>query len=402
MTRISSAAVHNSAVATMMAQTSALTKLQNQIALGKRVNTPADDPVASVHIMELQRTLKETEQYGTNSDMANNRLNMEEDALGSINTALTRVKELALQANNAPVDDASRKQIATEVRARLSELIDISNLKDGNGEYLFGGFSTQSQPFSQTGSSVTYTGDQGSRLLQVGPTQKVADSDSGYKVFMDIAEGNGTFVAGAPATNTGTASIGEGTVTDLSQWVPDDYIITFDNAAGHYQVFDSGTPPTAVSSGTYTEGSSISFNGVKLNVTGMPANGDSLTVSRSRTEDVFSTLNKMINALDAAPTTDAGRAKFNSDMAQVLQQLDQTQEHLSGVRASVGARMSTLDNATDLRENQKVELQRATSDLRDLDYPSAITKMNQQLTGLQAAQASYSRISQLSLFDYLR
>ena len=402
MTRISSAAVHNSAVATMMAQTSALTKLQNQIALGKRVNTPADDPVASVHIMELQRTLKETEQYGTNSDMANNRLNMEEDALGSINTALTRVKELALQANNAPVDDASRKQIATEVRARLSELIDISNLKDGNGEYLFGGFSTQSQPFSQTGSSVTYTGDQGSRLLQVGPTQKVADSDSGYKVFMDIAEGNGTFVAGAPATNTGTASIGEGTVTDLSQWVPDDYTITFDNAAGHYQVFDSGAPPTAVSSGTYTEGSSISFNGVKLNVTGMPANGDSLTVSRSRTEDVFSTLNKMINALDAAPTTDAGRAKFNSDMAQVLQQLDQTQEHLSGVRASVGARMSTLDNATDLRENQKVELQRATSDLRDLDYPSAITKMNQQLTGLQAAQASYSRISQLSLFDYLR
>jgi flagellar hook-associated protein 3 FlgL len=43
-----------------------------------------------------------------------------------------------------------------------------------------------------------------------------------------------------------------------------------------------------------------------------------------------------------------------------------------------------------------------TSDLRDLDYASAITKMNQQLVGLQAAQQSYARISQLSLFDYLR
>jgi len=47
-------------------------------------------------------------------------------------------------------------------------------------------------------------------------------------------------------------------------------------------------------------------------------------------------------------------------------------------------------------------LQSMTSDLQDLDYAQAITKMNQQLTGLQAAQASYARISQLSLFDYLR
>ena len=52
--------------------------------------------------------------------------------------------------------------------------------------------------------------------------------------------------------------------------------------------------------------------------------------------------------------------------------------------------------------DRKVELETTTSQLRDLDYAEAVSRMNQQLVGLQAAQASYSKIAQLSLFDYLR
>ena len=63
--------------------------------------------------------------------------------------------------------------------------------------------------------------------------------------------------------------------------------------------------------------------------------------------------------------------------------------------------MSSLENAANAREDQVVELERMRSDLRDLDYAEAVTKMNQQLVALQAAQMSYSRISQLSLFNYL-
>jgi len=71
------------------------------------------------------------------------------------------------------------------------------------------------------------------------------------------------------------------------------------------------------------------------------------------------------------------------------------------VRAEVGTRLSSLENAANAREDQVVELERMRSDLRDLDYAEAVTKMNQQLVALQAAQMSYSRISQLSLFNYL-
>jgi flagellar hook-associated protein 3 FlgL len=399
--RMSTAGLHHNALTSMLAQQATLSKTQNQVATGKRVQTPADDPVAAVHIMELQRSLQETEQFGRNADRAANRLTLEEQALAEVNTLLQRVHEQALQANNSTIDAAGRRLIATEVRGRLEELIGIANGRDAGGEYLFAGYATLTQPFAQTGSAVAYFGDQGSRQLQISPTQRVSDSNSGFEVFMNVTEGNGVFVMDAAGGNTGTGVIGGGSVADLSQWVPDDYTLRFTSATGNYEIVDSAA--NVITTGVYTQNGTISFRGINVNMTGMPANADSFSISRSRTEDIFSTINDLVGALESSNTeTQAGRAQFNTDMARLLQQLDQTQDHLLNVRAQVGTRLSSLDAAEAAREDRKVELQAMTSELRDLDYAEAISRMNQQLMGLEAAQASYSRISQLSLFDYLR
>ena len=401
--RISTQGMHNSALSKMLAQQSTLSKTQNQIATGKRVGTPADDPAAAVHILELKRALNETEQFGKNADMAMNRLTLEEQALSDVGTLLQTVYEKALQGNNGSVDAAGRRMIATEIRGRIQELMDIANRKDAGGEYLFSGYATQTQPFAQSGSSVSYQGDQGSRLLQVGPTQRVADSHSGNEVFMMVPEGNGVFVSDAGSTNAGTGVIGGGSVVNLAQWVPDDYTIRFTSATGDYEIIDSATPvPNVVTTGTYVENSAIAFRGVSVNMTGMPAQNDTFTVSRSRTEDIFSTLNDLVTTLESGYSGDAGRAQFNTDIAKALEQLNQTSDHFLDVRAQVGTRLASLDAAESSRESHKVELERMRSDLEDLDYADAITRMNQQMVGLQAAQASYARISQLSLFDYLR
>jgi flagellar hook-associated protein 3 FlgL len=71
------------------------------------------------------------------------------------------------------------------------------------------------------------------------------------------------------------------------------------------------------------------------------------------------------------------------------------------VRAEVGARLASLDGTTQLHDQFSVELQTNLSNLQDVDYAEAISRMNRQLLGLQAAQQSYSQISQLSLFKYL-
>lgn len=397
--RISTAGIHHAALNALLGQQSVLSRTQQQIASGKRVQTPADDPVAAVHILELQRALAESDQFTLNADMAKNRLTLEEQALADANTLITRVREQTVQGNNGSVDPASRRMLATEVRSRLKELVDIANRRDANGEFLFSGYASMTQPFAQSGTTIGYYGDQGNRALQIGQDQRIVDGHSGSDVFMAVTEGNGTFVTTATGGNAGSGVIAGGTLVDPTQWVAGDYSLRFTSATGDYEIVQGAT---VVATGTYTENSAISFNGANINMTGMPAQNDSFSIARSRSEDMFTTLSNLATALESSTQTPAERARFNSDMATILQQLDQVGDHLLGVRAEVGTRLSAIDNAQDALADRKVELETTTSQLRDLDYAEAVSRMNQQLVGLQAAQASYSRISQLSLFDYLR
>lgn len=387
----------------MMEQQSALAKLQNQVALGYRVSTPADDPIAAVHILELQRAQSESEQFAKNSTLAKNRLSLEEQAMIDVGNVLTRVRELLVQAGNVgTLSDNDRASIATELAARLDELQDVANRQDGNGEYLFSGYSTKTQPFSGgDGTPISYVADQGSRQLAISTTQRVADSHNGFDVFVNIAEGNGTFATAVNMGNTGSGAIDVGSVVDRASWVPDDYTITF-TAPNTYEITDSAAPPNVVATGTYTPGAAIQFNGVSVQVTGTPALGDTFTVNRSRNEDIFKTIGDVVSILRQPAGNAVANAKLASTLQGSLQQLDQATDHFLGVRAEIGVRLGTLDSTDASREATDIDIASSLSDLRDLDYAQALTKMNQQLVGLQAAQLSYTKISGLSLFNYLR
>lgn len=402
--RLSTQAYYNNSISLMLQQQVDLSKIQNQVASGKRVNTPADDPIAAAHILELERSKLENGQYDKNSALARNRLNLEEQAMADTGDLLTRVRTLVVQASStATLTDNDRRSIATELASRLEQLQDIANRKDGAGEYLFAGFSTLTQPFSGAGSgTVTYAGDQGARLLQVSATQRIADSHSGFDVFMNIPSGNGTFDIKANPANAGGGIIDTGSVVDPSQWQPRDYTLSFTSATA-WTVTDDATPtPNVVASGAYTAGSPISFNGVQVTVKGSPAAGDSFSINRSASESVFQTLQGIVSALNQPAGAEAANAKLESALAGALQQLDQTSDHFLGLRAEIGARLGSLDAADSARADQAIDTDSALSDLQDLDYASALARMNQQLVGLQAAQLSYSKISQLSLFNYLR
>lgn len=401
--RLSTQAFHSNAVAAMLQQQSALSKIQTQIASGKRVNTPADDPIAAVHILELERAQLESTQHEKNSAVARSRLSLEEQSLADVGTALQRVRELVVQASNTgTLSDSDRQSIAVELESRLAQLQDIGNRRDGNGEYLFGGFSTLTQPFSGAGTgTVAYAGDQGSRLLQVGPNQRVVDSHSGFDVFMNIPAGNGTFVTAVNAANTGSGAIDIGSVTNAANWIPDNYTLTFTSATA-WEVTDSAAPANVVASGSYTSGAPIAFNGVQVTVTGQPAANDTFAINQSRAESVFETVDRIVTALRQPAGDAAANAQLTSNLARSLQQLDKAGDHVLALRAEVGARLNSLDAADAVRENLDIDIASSLSDLRDLDYAEAIAKMNQHTVGLQAAQSSYAQIAQLSLFDYLR
>jgi len=398
--RISTQSFYGSALAAMLDQQAVLSKTQVQVATGKRVNTPADDPIAAVHILELERTQLETDQFGKNGEIVRSRLNLEEQALADAGTVLQRVRELALQAaNTATMSDTDRRSVATEIVQRRQELADIANRQDAVGEYLFSGFSGLTKPFalSSTGSAV-YAGDQGSRLLQVGASQRVADGHSGFDVFMQVSRGNGTFATGSAPTNSGTGVIDNGSVVDKAAWVPGDYSLNFVSSS-NWQVVDAAS--AVVASGTYTAGTSIAFNGIQVTVAGSPAAGDRFAMTGPSSEDIFTTLDTLASSLQQTAAAPADKARLQTALGGVLQQIDQGADHLLGIRAEVGSRLSMLDGAESMRENLKVDIAGSLANLRDLDYAEAMTRMNQQLVGLQAAQQSYIKIAQLSLFNYL-
>jgi flagellar hook-associated protein 3 FlgL len=338
-------------------------------------------------------------QYTKNSNAAENRLQLEEQALADSTTVVQRVRELALQANNATQTAADRQAIAVEVKARLGELQGIANRKDNNGDFLFSGFTAGVQPFARNaGGTMIYGGDGGQRSVQIDAAIAVADGDSGASVFTNVKAGNGLFTTAAAPANNGSGIIGVGTIVDRSAWTADSYTLSFSSPTT-WQVKDSAN--NIVGSGAYSSDAAIAFRGIQVSVSGAPAAGDSFQIAAAGTVDAFTSLDQLVGTLNTASDGNAVHAQINSALGGSLQQLDQILEHLSGVRAQIGSRLSLIDDVAATRETRQVDVETSISQLQDLDYASAISKMNQQYVGLQAAQQAYVKVAGLSLFNYL-
>ena len=396
--RISTQGIHNAALDQMMAKSAALAKTQNQIAAGTRILSPADDPIGAAQALELDRALAESQQHVKNTTAATNRLSFEEQTLGDVTSLLQRVRDLTVQANNPTLDDSARKSIMSEVQVRYQDLVDLANRKDTNGEYLFSGYSTLTQPFVNSGGTVTYQGDNGTRVLQTGPSQRVTDGHAGSDVFMNIKQGNGTFVTSAAAANTGAGIVSGGSVVNAAAWVPGTYTIHFTSPTA-YEVLDSTS--TQVTTGTYSAPGTVAFNGIAVQIDGTPATNDVFTVAPAGTQDMFAAVSKLITTLQRPSASTAQNAQFATEMGSALQQIDNSLERISDVRSEVGARLSVLGDSTNSQADRQLDLKTQLSQIRDLDYASAITTLNIQLSGLQAAQQSYAKISGLNLFNYL-
>lgn len=168
----------------------------------------------------------------------------------------------------------------------------------------------------------------------------------------------------------------------------------FGPAATGYVVIDSTA--NIETSGTFADNVAIAWNGIRTSITTSPDNGDTFSVSPSVNRDVFTTVEDFANALD----NNAGGA-FTNAVSNFLTDIDQAMEHLDGIRATVGGRLNVLDSQEDLNADFALQLKDSISGLRDLDYAQAASDLNLQLTALQAAQQSFLRVQNLSLFSLL-
>ncbi len=344
-----------------------LSQTQNQITSNKSFTTASQNPTAAGAVNNYNQALAQSQQYDTNANSAQTRLSTEDTTLSQVQSQLQSLRDLALEANNSTLSAQDRTAIATQATQIQNSLLALANTQDGNGEYLFGGFSTQTQPFTLSAGGATYNGDQGQRQVQIAAGQTITDSDNGNAVFQQIKTGNGTFDASAASTNTGTGALGAITVSDGAAYAAGNgiYSINF-TAPGTYEVRDSAN--ALVSTGSYTDGDTISFAGVQVTLAGQPAAGDSFAVAPSTNQSVFTTVQNLVAALQPGANTSASIAQLNNSIGSALNNIDQALSQMSNVRASIGGRLNSITTQQSVSGSQQIQLQSNISTLQSLDY----------------------------------
>jgi len=110
----------------------------------------------------------------------------------------------------------------------------------------------------------------------------------------------------------------------------------------------------------------------------------------------------LADALRSPTMTSAGSSKLTNDLGQALGTIDQAMEHLQGRRTITGNRLQALDTRINENADERLRLEKQVSEIQDLDFAEAVSRLNLQSTALQAAQQAYVKIQGLSLFNYLR
>jgi len=103
-----------------------------------------------------------------------------------------------------------------------------------------------------------------------------------------------------------------------------------------------------------------------------------------------------------ADFTGALEAGSGANIAQGLEEISSLTDDMAVALADLGSRMNTVDGQRDILADTKLRYQDLLSNAEDLDYATAVTRLSSQILSLEAAQASFAKISQLNLFNYLR
>lgn len=399
--RISSGNVFDTNVSMLNQQQASLLHTNQQVASGRRMLTPADDPAASANALLVSQAEGTNAQFTVNRDAAKSATGMAEAVLQSVTTLLQDVKTKAVQAGNGALSASDRSSIAGELQGRLEQLVALANSTDGTGNYLFSGFQGKTIPFVNTSLGVQYMADDGQRMVQVSSSRKMATSDSGADIFMRIKNGNGVFVTEANPNNMGAASIGQGSVTDSALLTGTTYKLTF-TSPSTYDVSDEAGNVLSINNG-YTSGEALSLPGMQFSIIGSPVTGDTFTVAPSSNESLFKTLGDLIAALNTSnPAGEAvTSAQLTSSLSKAMSGIDRGLDNVLTVRASLGARMNELDSLQATGEDLSLQYKQTLSTLQDLDYNKAISDLNRQTTSLTAAQKSFKQIADLSMFNYM-
>jgi flagellar hook-associated protein 3 FlgL len=171
----------------LQSSASRLTALQSQLASGRQITKPSDNPSGTVAAMELRSQLRRVDQYAASASDGLGWLTQVDTTLTSSISQLQQVRTFILQAANTGANNsASLATLANQVQAGRDSILSLANAQY-LGRPVFGGTTTGTTAFTVSGSGasavVSYAGDTGSVSRTIDDNTTVQINQLGTSVF---------------------------------------------------------------------------------------------------------------------------------------------------------------------------------------------------------------------------
>lgn len=385
-----------------------LSDIQTQLASGKKLLRPSDDPVGASQVIRLTEELDKITQYQRNIDLANANLELQETSLRSINDVLNRARVLTLQSGNGIFAQSDREAVAAEIEQIRNQVVDLMNTKNASGDYVFSGFQSQKQAFefnpADIDNPIKFMGDDGINTVQISDSVTIQTTSSGKDLFEDVSARlnfsvsniNGATLSGATIHDQGNFDIFHQANFDPLNTANNQYEFTI-SGANQISVVNVGTS-AVVDTLPFTPGQITKFKGIEFSISGNVGDSVTLDLNRPEKQNIAETLHKMALALQDASLN---QNEFSSIIADTLVGIDNGLNKMSRANAGIGARLNIAESVKSSLLDSEVTNQQARSAIQDVDYAQASSDFARQETALEAAFASFPRIANLSLFNYL-
>ncbi|WP_394127667.1 flagellar hook-associated protein FlgL [Vibrio hepatarius] len=369
---------------------------QAQLASGKKLMKASDDPLATHYIQNIGQQKEQLRQYTDAIVLTRNRLEHHEVIISNAEEFTDDAKRTVMEMINGSLSPEDRLAKRREIEELANNFLNLVNVQDESGNYIFAGTKPKNQPFFRDkDGDVSYAGDDYQRKMKISNSLEMPINNPGSKLFMEIDNPFGSY---EPQYNLKEAS--ELLLERAINTNPDDqseYKVTFvdmpDGKYG-YQLERDGS---VVKADVFNPAEGIKFEELTIQVKGQLTKGDEITLDRRDTYSIFDTFKDAMSLSSGSVSDASNTAKLH----QITQEFHAAFIHLNKARTDVGARLSTLDIQEEQHEDFKMTLAKSKSNFEDLDYAEAIIEFNENSRALQASQQAFGKTKDLTLFNYI-
>jgi flagellar hook-associated protein 3 FlgL len=383
-----------------------MANLQEQLATGKRILRPSDNPVDAANDIKLKSALAGETQYKTNIQDGLDYMNVTDTSMQSMNTLMQRLREIAVQGASDTMSPADRQALQLEADQLSRQLITLTNT-NYKGDYVFGGTQSKIEPFPVQQSSASSVTDYTTLKMAyfngaggVGATAQIRNAFDNSAITnvlpgsIKLSIGNTSYVEGKDFS----VDYVNGTITPRNAALAIDVSDGGTFAGPDYQsgavslTFDYVSRGKDVFGNTVSNGGNVLRN-VENGVT-MPINipGDELIVNKQAGVDMIGTVIRLQQNLLNNNTAGVNTA---------IEEIDGSYQSILSAQSKNGARMNRLTTTLTRNEGQTASTTQLNSELEDVDMATAATNFSLMQTVYDAALKSSAMTMQHSLMDYL-